>query len=93
MSNKAYLENGNLTVELLSRGTAWLDTGTHESLLDAGVFVKVIEDRQGLKIACPEEIAFRMGLIDEEQIKKLANPMKKNSYGQYLLTLLDQDII
>jgi len=88
--NIAYLENGKLTVELLSRGTAWLDTGTHDSLLDAGVFIKVIEDRQGLKIACPEEIAYRMGLINEEQLEKLASTMKKNNYGQYLFHLLDQ---
>lgn len=86
--NKAYLDRGNLTVELFSRGTAWLDTGTHESLLDAGQFIKVVEDRQGLKIACIEEIAFRMGLVDENQLEQLASPMKKNGYGQYLLNLL-----
>ncbi len=86
--NKAYLQQGNLTVELFSRGTAWLDTGTHESLLDAATFIRVVVDRQGLKIACPEEIAFRMKLIDAEQLEKLAEPMKKNGYGQYLLDLL-----
>lgn len=86
--NKAYLDRGSLTVELFSRGTAWLDTGTHESLLDAGEFIKVVEDRQGLKIACLEEIAFRMGLIDENQLEQLASPMKKNGYGKYLLNLL-----
>lgn len=86
--NKTYLEQGRLNVELFSRGTAWLDTGTHESLLDAGQFIKVVEDRQGLKIACLEEIAFRMGLIDKEQLEQLAAPMKKNGYGQYLLNLL-----
>ncbi len=86
--NKAYLARKKLTVELLSRGTAWLDTGTHESLLDAGIFIKVVEDRQGLKIACPEEIAFRMGLIDAEKLNELAQSMKKNGYGQYLLDLL-----
>ena len=85
--NKTYLEQGSLNVELFSRGTAWLDTGTHESLLDAGQFIKVMEDRQGLKIACLEEIAFRMGLIDKEQLVQLAGPMKKNGYGQYLLNL------
>jgi glucose-1-phosphate thymidylyltransferase len=86
--NKTYLDRGELTVELFSRGTAWLDTGTHESLLDAGQFIKVVEDRQGLKIACIEEIAFRMGLVDKEQLAQLAAPMKKNGYGQYLLNLL-----
>jgi glucose-1-phosphate thymidylyltransferase len=75
-------------VELFSRGTAWLDTGTHESLLDAAVFIKVMEDRQGLKIACLEEIAFRMKLINAEQLEKLATSMKKNGYGQYLTNLL-----
>ncbi|MBT6339665.1 MAG: glucose-1-phosphate thymidylyltransferase RfbA, partial [Desulfobacula sp.] len=88
--NNTYLLQGNLDVELFSRGTAWLDTGTHESLLDAATFIKVVEDRQGLKIACPEEIAFRMRLITAEQLEKLAEPMKKNGYGQYLLDLLNQ---
>ncbi len=87
--NATYLSQKNLTVELFSRGTAWLDTGTHESLLDAGTFIKVIEDRQGLKIACPEEIAYRMKLINVDQLKALAHPMKKNGYGQYLLNLLN----
>ncbi|MBU1695722.1 MAG: glucose-1-phosphate thymidylyltransferase, partial [Proteobacteria bacterium] len=86
--NNTYLAQGNLNVELFSRGTAWLDTGTHESLLDAATFIKVISDRQGLKIACPEEIAFRMKLINAEQLGKIATPMKKNGYGQYLLDLL-----
>ena len=86
--NQTYLEQGRLNVELFSRGTAWLDTGTHESLLDAATFIKVVEDRQGLKIACPEEIAFRMKLIDAEQLEKIAMPMKKSGYGQYLLALL-----
>lgn len=86
--NKAYLDRGDLTVELFSRGTAWLDTGTHQSLMDAGQFIKVVEDRQGLKIACLEEIAFRMGLIDENRLEQLASPMKKNEYGKYLLNLL-----
>lgn len=86
--NNAYLLQGNLKVELFSRGTAWLDTGTHESLLDAATFIKVVSDRQGLKIACPEEIAFRMKLIDAEQLEKLAESMKKNGYGQYLLDIL-----
>jgi len=86
--NNSYLSQGNLDVELFSRGTAWLDTGTHESLLDAATFIKVVSDRQGLKIACPEEIAYRMKLIDAEQLEKLAGFMKKNGYGQYLLELL-----
>ena len=86
--NKVYLQQGKLEVELFSRGTAWLDTGTHESLLDAATFIRVVVDRQGLKIACPEEIAFRMKLIDAEQLEILADPMKENGYGQYLLDLL-----
>jgi glucose-1-phosphate thymidylyltransferase len=86
--NNTYLAQGRLNVELFSRGTAWLDTGTHESLLDAATFIKVVEDRQGLKIACPEELAFRMKLINADQLKKIAEPMKKNGYGQYLLDLL-----
>ncbi|MFH2060544.1 MAG: glucose-1-phosphate thymidylyltransferase RfbA [Pseudomonadota bacterium] len=88
--NNTYLSQGNLNVELFSRGTAWLDTGTHESLLDAATFIKVVEDRQGLKIACPEEIAYRMKLINAEQLEKIAQPMKKNGYGQYLLDLLNK---
>jgi len=87
--NRMYLSLNSLSVELFSRGTAWLDTGTHESLLDAATFIKVVEDRQGLKIACPEEIAFRMGLIDAEQLEKLAEPMRKNEYGRYLLGLVE----
>lgn len=86
--NKAYLSCGKLSVELFSRGTAWLDTGTHESLLDAAVFIKVVEDRQGLKIACLEEIAYRMNLIDAEQLNRIAQPMKENGYGKYLLNLI-----
>ena len=85
--NKAYLERGQLSVELLSRGTAWLDTGTHEALLDAAIFVKVIEDRQGLKICCPEEIAFRMGYITVDELAALAEPLAKNGYGRYLQAL------
>jgi len=86
--NNYYLSQGNLDVELFSRGTAWLDTGTHESLLDAATFIKVVSDRQGLKIACPEEIAYRMKLINKGQLEKLAGSMKKNGYGQYLLDLI-----
>jgi glucose-1-phosphate thymidylyltransferase len=88
--NKAYLENKNLRLELLGRGFAWLDTGTHESLLEASNFISTIEHRQGLKVACLEEIAYRKGYIDAEQVSRLAEPMKKNSYGQYLLDMLKQ---
>jgi glucose-1-phosphate thymidylyltransferase len=86
--NKAYLASGDLIVELLGRGHAWLDTGTHESLLAASNFVQVVEQRQGLKVSCPEEIAFRMGYIDAEQLARLAEPLAKNGYGQYLLDIL-----
>ena len=86
--NRKYLELGGLKVEVMGRGTAWLDTGTHESLLEAAHFIETIERRQGLKIACPEEIAYRMGYIDAAQLEKLAAPMKKNAYGQYLLDVL-----
>ena len=89
--NRAYLAKGQLQVELLGRGTAWLDTGTHNSLLDAANFIKVVEDRQGLKIACLEEIAFRMGYIDGAQLARLAEPLKKNGYGQYLLQILEEE--
>ncbi len=85
--NRAYLEQGGLRVELLGRGFAWLDTGTHESLLQASNFVQTIEERQGLKIACLEEIAYRSGWIDAVQLRKLGNAMAKNAYGQYLLEL------
>ena len=88
--NRAYLERGELTVELLGRGTAWLDTGTHESLLDAANFIKVMEERQGLKICCPEEVAFRMGYISRDQLRALAEPLKKNGYGQYLFNILQE---
>jgi len=86
--NRRYLEAGKLKVEVMGRGTAWLDTGTHESLLEAAHFIETIERRQGLKIACPEEIAYRMGYIDAAQLERLAQPMRKNSYGQYLLDVL-----
>jgi glucose-1-phosphate thymidylyltransferase len=88
--NKAYLERGDLVVELLGRGHAWLDTGTHESLLAAANFMQVVEQRQGLKISSPEEIAYRMGYINTEQLARLAEPLVKNGYGQYLLSLLEQ---
>lgn len=85
--NKAYLQNGELDVELMGRGYAWLDTGTHESLLEASTFIETIEKRQNLKVACLEEIAYRMGYINNEQLTKLAEPLRKNQYGQYLLRL------
>jgi glucose-1-phosphate thymidylyltransferase len=86
--NKRYLEAGKLNVEVMSRGMAWLDTGTHDSLLEAGLFVHTIEHRQGLSIACPEEIAYRLGFITAEQLEALAQPVIKSGYGQYLLALL-----
>ena len=90
--NKCYLEMGTLSVENMGRGMAWLDTGTHDSLLEAAGFVETIEKRQGLKVACPEEIAYRKGYINAEDIHKLAEPLKKNGYGQYLLRLLEEKI-
>ena len=90
--NRVYLEQSQLQVEVMGRGMAWLDTGTHESLMEAGQFIATLEKRQGLKIACPEEIAYRKGYIDAAQVQKLVEPMKKNSYGQYLLRLLEDRI-
>ncbi|NKI67884.1 glucose-1-phosphate thymidylyltransferase RfbA [Collimonas pratensis] len=90
--NRVYLELHRLNVELMGRGMAWLDTGTHESLLEAGQFIATIENRQGLKVACPEEIAFRKGYINVEQLEQLAQPLKKNGYGQYLLGLLKDKV-
>jgi len=87
--NNQYLEKGRLRVQLLGRGYAWLDTGTHGDLLDAGEFIATIEKRQGLKIACVEEIAYKLGYIDQAQLRNLAEPFKKNSYGQYLLSLME----
>jgi glucose-1-phosphate thymidylyltransferase len=89
--NQVYLERGRLDVEVLGRGVAWLDTGTHDSLLDAGNFVAHIQKRQGLKISCPEEIAYRQGFIDAETLEKLAEPLAKTEYGMYLKRLLRQD--
>jgi glucose-1-phosphate thymidylyltransferase len=88
--NRAYLERGQLDVEIMSRGMAWLDTGTHESLFEAGMFIHTIEQRQGLKIACPEEIAYRFGYISGEQLEALAAPVRKSGYGQYLISLLSE---
>lgn len=90
--NKVYLEKGKLKVGILSRGTAWLDTGTFNSLMQAGQFVQVIEERQGLKVGCIEEIAWRQGFISDEQLKDLAEPLKKSGYGEYLLSLLQHKI-
>jgi len=89
--NNVYLKRGDLHVEVFSRGVAWLDTGTHESLLQAHNFVEIVENRQGLKIACPEEIAWRMGYIDSAQLQRLAAPLAQSQYGQYLNDLLRQD--
>jgi glucose-1-phosphate thymidylyltransferase len=88
--NRCYLERGTLNVELMSRGMAWLDTGTHDSLFEAGLFIQTIERRQGLKIACPEEIAFRYGYITTQQLEALAQPVRKSGYGQYLLSLVNE---
>ena len=90
--NRLYLEQGQLNVEIMGRGYAWLDTGTHESLLEAGQFIATLEHRQGLKIACPEEIAWRYGWIDAAQLEKLAKPLAKNGYGQYLQRVLKEKI-
>ena len=87
--NRAYLEAGSLQVEVLGRGFAWLDTGTHEALQNASTFIEIVERRQGLKVSCIEEIAFRMGYIGPDQLRELAEPMRKNEYGQYLLDLLE----
>ncbi len=89
--NQAYLDRGQLNVQIMNRGYAWLDTGTHDSLLEAGQFIATLERRQGLKIACPEEIAWRNGFITAEQLEKLAQPLAKNGYGQYLQRLLNEE--
>ncbi len=88
--NKIYLQRNRLKVALMNRGTAWLDTGTIDSLIQAGTFVQVIEERQGLKIGCPEEIAYRMGFINKEQLEKLAHPLMKSGYGRYLIKIMEQ---
>ena len=89
--NQAYLEQANLQVQILKRGYAWLDTGTHDSLLQAGQFIATLEQRQGLKIACPEEVAWRLGFINTQQLEKLAQPLAKSSYGQYLLKMIKEE--
>jgi len=91
--NRVYLEQGKLAVQIMGRGYAWLDTGTHESLIEASNFIETIEHRQGLKVSCPEEIAYRRGFIDASQLKKLAQPLAKNGYGQYLLRLLKEEVL
>ncbi|RMB25748.1 glucose-1-phosphate thymidylyltransferase [Sphingomonas sp. PP-F2F-G114-C0414] len=91
--NRLYLDAGKLSVEIMGRGYAWLDTGTHGSLLDAALYVRITEERQGLKIACPEEIAWREGFIDDAQLERIAGPLRKSGYGQYLLDLLDGRVI
>ncbi|MDQ5888029.1 MAG: glucose-phosphate thymidylyltransferase, partial [Pseudomonadota bacterium] len=90
--NKRYLEQNQLNVVTMGRGHAWLDTGTHESLLEASLFIETIEKRQGLKVCAPEEIAYRMGYIDAEQVRKLAAPLAKTGYGQYLLRMLEERV-
>jgi len=86
--NQIFLQQQNLKLEMLGRGFTWLDTGTHDSLLEAGQFIETIEKRQGLKVACLEEIAFRMNYINAQQVRKLAEPLEKNGYGQYLLNFI-----
>ena len=86
--NRIYMDQGRLSVAMMGRGYAWLDTGTHQSLIEASNFIATIEERQGLKVSCPEEIAYRKGFIDAEQVKVLAEPLKKNAYGQYLLKMI-----
>jgi len=88
--NRLYLQKGDLSVAMMGRGFAWLDTGTHQSLIEASNFIQTIEERQGLKISCPEEIAYRKGFIDREQVAKLAKPLEKNQYGQYLMRMINQ---
>ena len=91
--NRLYLDEGTMSVEIMGRGFAWLDTGTHSSLLDAATYVRITEERQGLKIACPEEIAWRQGFISDEQLERIAEPLRKSGYGEYLLRLLERPIL
>jgi glucose-1-phosphate thymidylyltransferase len=90
--NRLYLERGSLTVEIMGRGYAWLDTGTHDSLLEAGQFIATIEKRQGLKVACPEELAWRQGWIDDRQLEQCARALGKSNYGQYLRGLVESRV-
>ena len=90
--NQTYLEQGQLHVQIMQRGYAWLDTGTHDSLLDASQFIATLENRQGLKVSCPEEIAFRNGWIDAAQLESLAKPLSKNGYGRYLLQIVKENV-
>lgn len=91
--NRLYLEEGSMSVEMMGRGFAWLDTGTHASLLDAATYVRITEERQGLKIACPEEIAWRQGFINDGELARIAEPLRKSGYGEYLLRLLDNPVL
>lgn len=91
--NRLYLDEGTMSVEIMGRGFAWLDTGTHASLLDAATYVRITEERQGLKIACPEEIAWRQGFIDEARLREIAQPLRKSGYGEYLLGLLERPVL
>jgi glucose-1-phosphate thymidylyltransferase len=90
--NRIYLERNKLKVSVLSRGTAWLDTGTHASLLDAATYVRITEERQGLKICCPEEIAWRQGFITADRLREIAEPLRKSGYGEYLLKVLEETV-
>ena len=90
--NRKYLEQGQLNVEVIGRGSAWLDTGTHESLIAAAKFIEIVEQRQGLKVCCPEEIAFNSGFIDAAQVKVLAKRLDQNEYGRYLLSILEESV-
>ena len=91
--NRCYLDDGSLQLEKMGRGYAWLDTGTHESLVEASTYIETIEKRQGLRVCCPEEIAFHNGWIDAAQVEKLAAPLAKNGYGQYLLSLVSRGVV
>jgi len=91
--NRLYLEEGSIAVEIMGRGFAWLDTGTHSSLLDAATYVRITEERQGLKIACPEEIAWRQGFINDAELARIAEPLRKSGYGEYLLQLLERPVL
>jgi glucose-1-phosphate thymidylyltransferase len=91
--NRLYLDEGSMAVEIMGRGFAWLDTGTHSSLLDAATYVRITEERQGLKIACPEEIAWRQGFINDAELARIAEPLRKSGYGEYLLQLLERPVL